>query len=30
MTSNNETLAEVAANCAWCEREYGEVDNARA
>ena len=23
-------LAEVAADCAWCEREYGEADNARA
>ena len=23
-------LAEVAADCAWCEREYGEVDDAHA
>ena len=23
-------LAEVAADCAWCDREYGEADNARA
>ena len=23
-------LAEIAADCAWCEREYGEADNARA
>lgn len=23
-------LAEVSADCAWCEREYGEADNARA
>lgn len=23
-------LAEVASDCAWCEREYGEADNARA
>lgn len=23
-------LAEIAADCAWCEREYVEVDNARA
>ena len=23
-------LAEIAAGCAWCEREYGEADNARA
>lgn len=23
-------LAEIAADCAWCEREYGEEDNARA
>ena len=21
-------LAEIAADCAWCEREYGEVDDA--
>ena len=24
----HETLAEIAADCAWCEREYGEVDDA--
>ena len=23
-------LAEIAADCAWCEREYGEATNARA
>ena len=23
-------LAEIAADCAWCDREYGEADNARA
>ena len=23
-------LAEIAADCTWCEREYGEADNARA
>ena len=23
-------LAEIAADCAWCEREYWEADNARA
>lgn len=23
-------LAEVKAECEWCEREYGEADNARA
>ena len=28
--ANQETIAEVAADCAWCERTYGEADNARA
>lgn len=23
-------LAEISADCAWCEREYGEANNARA
>ena len=23
-------LAEVSADCAWCEREYGEVNDAHA
>lgn len=23
-------LAEIADDCAWCEMEYGEADNARA
>lgn len=23
-------LAEIAADCAWCERKYGEATNARA
>ena len=23
-------LAEIAADCAWCERDYGKVDNARS
>ena len=23
-------LAEISADCAWCEREYGEADNAHA
>ena len=23
-------LAEIATDCAWCEREYGEAENARA
>lgn len=23
-------LAEIAADCAWCERKYGEVDDAHA
>ena len=23
-------LAEIAADCAWCERRYGEVDDAHA
>ena len=26
----HEKIAEIAADCAWCEREYGEAENARA